>query len=118
MGLRVRGLGVRVWELRLPPIPKTTTKSQKLTFFLNMILAQPHEVIQANRIKGFSKGMYGNEDVQSTQWAARPSEPYKPFEKGFILFAWITSCGWALLHPDAKLRHVLQHLPRTGVPRP
>ena len=38
----------------------------------------PHEVIQANIIKGFEKGLYGNEDVQSAQRTARPStNPFK-----------------------------------------
>ena len=39
----------------------------------------PHEVIQANRIKGFQKGLDGNEDLQSAQRTARPSKPYTPF---------------------------------------
>ena len=44
-----------------------------------LVPAVPHEVIQANRIKRFQQGLYGNEDVQSTERTARPSEPYTPF---------------------------------------
>ena len=31
--------------------------------------------------------------MQCAQRTARPSKPYTPFSKGFILFAWMTSCG-------------------------
>ena len=33
--------------------------------------------------------------MQPAEWAARPSKPYKPFDKGLFFFAWVDSCGKA-----------------------
>jgi len=35
----------------------------------------------------------GGQILASTVLSARPSKPYKPFQKDFILSAFITSCG-------------------------
>ena len=40
---------------------------KKISFVLKHRGLRPQEVIQANRIKGVQKGVYGNEDVQSAQ---------------------------------------------------
>ena len=55
-----------------------------------------HESTQANRIK-----------PQRTA-RARPSKPYKSFQKVFILFAWVDSCGGTRLSWDeACVRELL-----------
>ena len=63
----------RLDDAPCPPTPYLVFKWVATTASLS------HKVSQATRIKGFYKGLYGNEDVQSTQRTARPCKPYKPF---------------------------------------